>query len=118
MKLSLLKFLHKFLNREGLPWVNLIWERYYQNGRLPSVANKGSFWWMDIVKLLDNYKGLAIVSIHDGKSYLIWDDLVPKLSFPELYSFSGKKRSPLLNNYLEEIVDMIAWKLANGEFLD
>lgn len=32
---------------------------------------------VDSVKLLDNYKGLAIVSIHDGKSYLIWDDLVP-----------------------------------------
>jgi hypothetical protein len=39
-----LLFLHKYLNREGLLRVNRIWGKYYQNGRLPPTANKGSFW--------------------------------------------------------------------------
>jgi hypothetical protein len=40
----LLKFLHQFMNREDIPWVNLIWERYYQNGNLPGSSIRGSFW--------------------------------------------------------------------------
>jgi len=55
----LLKFLHKFFNREDIPWVNLIWETYYRNDRLPISNNKGSFWWKDIIKLLDKFKGFC-----------------------------------------------------------
>jgi hypothetical protein len=39
----LLKSLHKFHNRENLPWVNLIWENYYKNGRLPVQLRKDLF---------------------------------------------------------------------------
>ena len=28
----LLKNLHKFFNRNNIPWVNLIWDTYYKNG--------------------------------------------------------------------------------------
>jgi len=29
-----------------LPWVELIWDKHYRNGNLPSsTALKGSFWW-------------------------------------------------------------------------
>ena len=59
----LLKHLHKFFNREDIPWVHLVWEKYYSNGSLPSSQKKGSFWWRDIIKLLDAYKGLACVNI-------------------------------------------------------
>ena len=56
---------------------------------------KGSFWWRDIIKLLDAYKGLACVNIQDGTTCLFWDDLwlnrVPKFHFPELYSFAKNK---------------------------
>lgn len=101
----LLKYLHKFLNREDLPWVNLVWEKYYQNGRLPTSANIGSFWWRDILKLIDKYKGLASVIIQDGKSCLFWDDLwngtVPKLNFPELYSFSKKEEYYLCRDEID-----------------
>jgi hypothetical protein len=93
----LLKYLHKFLDREDLPWINLIWEKYYHNGRLPAVGKVGSFWWRDILKLIDKYKGMATVNIQDGRTCLFWEDLwkgiVPKLSFPELYSFSKKKKN-------------------------
>lgn len=44
------------------------------------------------MKLLDSYKGLAAVSLNNGSSCKLWDDLwagrVPKLAFPELYSFA------------------------------
>jgi hypothetical protein len=95
----LLKYMHKFLNREDLPWVNLIWEKYYRNGRLPGAATVGSPWWRDILRLIDKYKDFASVNIQDGKSCLFWEDLwnglVPKLSFPELFSFTRKPKITL-----------------------
>jgi len=39
----LLKNLHKFFNRLDIPWVHLIWEKHYQNDKLPSAIKKGSF---------------------------------------------------------------------------
>lgn len=27
----LMKYLHKFMNKEDSPWVNIIWETYYQD---------------------------------------------------------------------------------------
>jgi len=52
----LLKYLHKFFNQEDISWVHLIWEKYYGNGTLPSCHKKGSFWWTDVLKLLDVFK--------------------------------------------------------------
>ena len=67
----LMKNLHKFFNRQDLPWVNLIWERHYSSGDLPSKEKKlGSFWWRDILKFLDSFKGIAMVNIRDAKTYL------------------------------------------------
>lgn len=31
----LMKFLHKFYTKADTPWVNLLWNRYYNNGTLP-----------------------------------------------------------------------------------
>jgi hypothetical protein len=56
------------------PWVHLIWEKHYTNCRLPSHVEKGSFWWKDILKLLDKFKGMASASVPDGASCLLWDD--------------------------------------------
>ena len=36
----LLKNFHKFYNRADIPWVHLIWEKYYSNGRLPNHVKK------------------------------------------------------------------------------
>lgn len=92
----ILKHLHKFFNRCNLPWVQLIWDKHYKNGKLPnSSIPKGSFWWRDALKLLDKYKGMASVTIASGQSCLLWDDLwngqVRKLQFPQLYSFAENK---------------------------
>lgn len=57
----LLKHLSKFFSRENLPWVELIWDKHYRNGKLPSSKKpKGSFWWRDILKLLDKFKGWQV----------------------------------------------------------
>ena len=64
----LLKHLNKFFNREDIPWVSVIWESYYDSDNLPTQARKGSFWWIDILKLLDKFMGMAKVSINNGKS--------------------------------------------------
>ena len=63
----LLKHLTKFFNRKDIPWVALIWESYYESGNLPLKTNKGSFWWRDILKLLDKFKGMAMVNINNAK---------------------------------------------------
>jgi len=43
----LLKNLNKFFNKKDIPWVQLIWEKYYRNGKLLGHTKKGSFWWRD-----------------------------------------------------------------------
>ena len=71
----LLKNLHKFFKKSDIPWVNLVWEKHYRNGKLLSHIKKGSFWWRDILKLLDAFKGMAMVNIQNGASCLFWFDL-------------------------------------------
>jgi len=90
----LLKNLHKFYNRHDIPWVNLIWERHYSTGALPNSSNRvDSFWWRDILTLIDSFKGIAMVNVADGKSCLFWDDLwlnkIPRLEYPQLFSFAN-----------------------------
>ena len=85
----LLKHLMKIFNREDLPWVSLVWESYYEAGSLPCLAKKGSFWWRDMLKLLDKFKGFAMVNINNAKSCFLWTDLwnnkVPMHTYPELF---------------------------------
>jgi hypothetical protein len=89
----LLKHLGKFFNRVNVPWVQLVWNRYYSDGKLPRLTSnfRGSFRWRDLLKLLDPFKGMAMVTIHNGASCFFWLDLwegqVLQHSFPELFSF-------------------------------
>jgi hypothetical protein len=88
----LLKDLHKFFNRTNIPWVHLVWEKYYRNGKLPNHTMKGSFWWRDILQLLQKFKGLSSVIVHRGDTCFLWHDMwgdsVHSQAFPELFSFS------------------------------
>ena len=88
----LLKNFHKFFNKENIPWVKLIWEMYYANGRLPQNKRKGSFWWRDLLKLLNKFKGMASCQINDGSSCFLWEDIWNghnlKLDCPQLFSFA------------------------------
>lgn len=62
----LLKFLYKFITKANIPWVSLVWENYYSNGKLAGQQKKGSLWWRDIAKLLDSFKGVAKAIAHSG----------------------------------------------------
>jgi hypothetical protein len=88
----LLKFLNKFYTKADIPWVHLVWNNYYSNGRLPCQQRRGSFWWRDIVKLTTLFKSLASATAHDGSSILFWQDKwndhVLQHDFPELFSFA------------------------------
>jgi hypothetical protein len=55
----LMKNLHKFFNKEDLPWVKLLWSRYYNNSQVTGLTLNGGFWWQNKLKLLNSYKGLA-----------------------------------------------------------
>ena len=91
----LLKNLHKFFNRLDIPLVHLIWEKHYHSDKLPSVIQKGSFWWRDNLKLLDKFKGLATVSMADGRRCLLWWDIwggqICAQTYPKLLSFTKLK---------------------------
>ena len=39
----LLQNLHKFFNKEDIPWVQLVWEKHYQNDKLLSHIKKVLF---------------------------------------------------------------------------
>ena len=67
-KALLAKNLHKFFNKEDLPWVKLIWKKYYRSGKLPSHIRKGSFWWRDTLKLLPDLKTIARPHVRSGES--------------------------------------------------
>jgi hypothetical protein len=88
----LLKNLHKFFNKEDLPWLKLLWSQYYANGQVPDQTKRGSFWWRSNMKLLTVYKGIAQAEAGIGDSILFWHDMwnecVPKLTYPHLFSFT------------------------------
>jgi hypothetical protein len=88
----LLKILDKFFAKADLPWVQLIWAQYYNNGCVPGQRRRGSFWWRSNLKLLVNFKGIAKAEYDNGDTILFWHDLwndkVMKLAFPHLHSFA------------------------------
>ena len=74
-KCLLMKMVHKFINHADIPWVNLVWEIYYPEGFSPINTQTCSFWWRDCLKLLPDYKNLAVCSLQDGKSLSFWSDI-------------------------------------------
>jgi hypothetical protein len=90
----LLKNLHKFFNRLDCPWLHILWENYYKDGKLPNLQAKGSFWWRDILNLLNKYKGIVMVMIKDGATANMWQDMwngkIRMDSYPELFSFATR----------------------------
>lgn len=66
----LLKNFHKFFNKADIPWVHMIWENYYNNGKLPNRTMKDSFWWWwwggDNLRLLEKFKALGSAIPHKG----------------------------------------------------
>ena len=92
----LLKHLHKFFNKCDIPWVQLVWHSHY-NGSFALHNRKGSFWWKDVLKLLDSYKGMASVTVGDGSTSLFWTDVwhgAPlSEQWPHLFSFAHEEHT-------------------------
>jgi hypothetical protein len=87
----LMKNLHKFFTKADLPWVKLIWTKYYSNGKVPGDLKKGSFWWRGVLKLLNTYKGITHAHLGSGDTILFWSDLwngrILKQAYQQLFSF-------------------------------
>ena len=88
----LLKFLHKFFNKQDIPWVNFVWDNLYV-GKIPhAVDSIGSFWWKDILKLTPIFRGITRVQVVDGESTLFWKDLwkeeILQVSHPRAFSYA------------------------------
>jgi hypothetical protein len=87
-----MKILHKFLNKQDIPWVQLIWRNRYNNGSLPPDGNSGSFCWKDVLKNLSTFLEISNIKTGDGTTIHLWHDrwkgtpLCDK--FPELFSYS------------------------------
>lgn len=72
----LLKNLNKFFNNMDIPWVKLVCGSYYANEHLPVINfRRCSFWWKDIMKLLNQFKGLAQANVVSGSSCFFWLDV-------------------------------------------
>lgn len=117
----LIKHLNKFFNREDIPWVSLIWESYYDSGCLPGQSKKGSFWWRDILKLLDKFKGIAKVNVNNAQSCYLWLDLwnnrVPQQAFPELFSFVKTKNTILIRaKQMDSLLELFHLPLSQQAF--
>jgi predicted RNA-binding protein len=88
----------------------LIWNTYYANGEVLHATNdKGSFWWKDILKLANIFRGVASYKVGDGTTMLFWSDIwndhLMQHQFPRLFSYAKNKNISvvqfLLNNSIE-----------------
>jgi hypothetical protein len=62
----LVKHLHKFYNKVDVPWVNLIWSKYYTDKVTHASREVGSFWWKDVHRLSYIFRNIARCSLGDG----------------------------------------------------
>jgi hypothetical protein len=68
-KALLLKELHKFYDKDNIPWVSLI-RSLYGPGAPHAQSSRGSFWWEDIFSLVNGYRSITHNKIGDGTSTL------------------------------------------------
>jgi hypothetical protein len=65
-------------------------------GKIPHASPEtGSFWWKDVFRLVDYFRGHAMPWVGDGRTILLWHDvwnnISPRSTFPCLFSFAKKK---------------------------
>ena len=75
----------------------MIWHSYYSQGQIPhATADKGSFWWKDLLHLCDKFRGIATCTVGNGSTVLFWLDvwngffLQEKL--PRLFTFAKNQK--------------------------
>jgi hypothetical protein len=119
-KALLMKNLHKFYNRVDIPWINIIRANHYSH-LLPSNKPVGSFWWRDVLKTLEFFKGIARVEIRDGKTTLLWHDnwdgICKSAQYPELWSFASCKDITVQQARLADSQEMFHTPLSAEAFV-
>jgi hypothetical protein len=78
-----------------IPWVQLVWHSHYSDKILHAENLCGSFWWRDVMKQIDNFRGVSAVKHGRGDTFLFWLDnwslcgsITPmRQRFPRLFSF-------------------------------
>lgn len=112
-KALLMKNIFKFYNCYDIPWVNLLWKAYYNDG-LANISrrNKGSFWCKSYLLYLKDFKELTTCRTNKGSTVLLWEDKWAGTNihdqFPELHSFAKNTQITLQqvkNQSLEELYD-------------
>ena len=121
-KALLIKNFHKFYNRNDLPWVHLVWEKHYRNGKLPSHMKKGSFWWRDVLKLLPDFKSIATPHVENGESIFYWHDNWDNQSLvveaPELFSYAKNKSISVQRAFsIDDFSSLFQLPLSQAAFL-
>lgn len=90
-----MKSLHKFFNRQDLPWVRLFWNNHYRDKGVPIDHKKGLFQWRDILKTLSYFKHIVKVFVGDDRSVFLqhdrWIDRLLSLAYPELFSYARNR---------------------------
>jgi hypothetical protein len=122
----LLKQLHKFYNKEDIPWVNLIWFRYYQHAVPHTAREKGSFWWKDIWRLNAIYRSVSQCIIGDGTLVCFWEDKwrpeILSARYPRLALFARKRevyvQAVSVAENLDELFILPLSQQAHHEFVD
>jgi hypothetical protein len=109
----LLKHLHKFYNKCDIPWVQLVWFKYYRNKVPHATREVGSFWWKDIWRLNNIFRGFSFCFIGDGSSACFWEDRwtesILSRSFPRLASFAKSDRASVQEVVEAVNIDDIFW---------
>jgi hypothetical protein len=121
----LIKFLKKFYNNMDLPWVSLIWHAHYTD-KVPHAADLyGSFWWRDVMKQVDNFRGISSVKLGRGESFMFWSDKWSlndsesplKERFPRLFSYVLDQDLSARQVYLQEdIINLFYLPLSTQDF--
>jgi hypothetical protein len=121
----LLKFLDKFYNKRDIPWVQLVWSAHYQ-GKVPHEEKLcGSFWWKDVMKQVDNFRGVSVISMGAGDTFMFWQDnwnvdgLARPLMFrfPRLFSYVLNDKMSALQVYsVEDLTDLFYRPLSTQAF--
>lgn len=92
----LLKYIHKFIHKVDVPWVMLVWHKYYDDTPPHAKPRCGSFWWRDIFSLMDIYRGITSCIPGAGDTVLLWKDLwdpngVLQDSYRRLFSYAKEE---------------------------
>jgi hypothetical protein len=92
-----MKHLHKFYNKEDIPWVQLVGFKHYSRKVPHASAEVCSFWWKYILRLNVLYRGITKCNVGDGKTVTFWENLWTKeilaSKFPILHSFVRNSNS-------------------------